>query len=135
MNEHNLGNVKFLIDHDKSILYTQRYDKLTKEGIYAEWHAMQQLEGFDPSYDSIADYSFAPDYDFDLSDIKELNSEMTNHDVRTSNVAIVTGIDAGRFLLAQFFSRIVNLVSSRKHQVFHSKVEAENWLLSLRNKK
>jgi len=135
LNDYNLGDVRFYIDHDKSFLYTERHDKLTREGVYAEWYNIQQLEGFVPSYDSIADYSFVPDYDFDLSELKEISKEMSNYDVRTGNVAIVTGIDAGRFLLAQFFCRTVNMVNRRKHQVFKSKAEAESWLLSIRKNK
>jgi hypothetical protein len=43
MNENNLGDVKFFIDHDKRILYAERHDNITKEGVYAEWNAIQHL--------------------------------------------------------------------------------------------
>lgn len=135
MNKYNLGDVRYFIDHDKCILYAERHDKITKEGVYAEWHAMQQLDGFDASYDTVVDYSFVPSVDVDLSDLKELNREMSNHDVRTGNVAIVSGIKYGRYILGQFFCRITNMVNSRKHQVFNSKAEAESWLFSLRKHK
>ena len=135
MNENNLGDVKFFIDHDKRILYAERFDNITKEGIYAEWHALQLLEGFDPSYETIVDYSFVPRVDIDVSDIMELNREMSNHDPRTNNVAIVTGILKGRFMLAKYACTLINLVSRRKHQVFATKAEAEVWLFSLRKNK
>ena len=132
MNEYNLGNVKFFIDQATGILYTERHDNITKEGVYAEWNAMQQLEGFDSSCDSIADYSLVPCVDLDVSDLFELNKKMPNNDVRTGNVAIVAGLLQGRHMLARFFCTIVNAISSRKHQVFTTKSEAELWLLSLR---
>ena len=132
MNENNLGDVKFFIDHDKRILYAERHDNLGKEGVYAEWNALQQLDGFDPSYETIIDYSFVPRVDLDVSDIMELNREMPNYDVRTNNVAIVAGHQKGRHMLARYFCTITNLIRNRKHQVFTTKSEAESWLFSLR---
>ena len=132
MNENNLGDVKFFIDHDKRILYAERHDNLSKEGVYAEWNALQQLDGFDPSYETIIDYSFVPRVDLDVSDIMELNREMPNYDVRTNNVAIVAGHLKGRHMLARYFCTITNLIRNRKHQVFTTKSEAESWLFSLR---
>ena len=133
MSEYNLGDVKFYIDHDKRTLYAERRDIITKEGVYAEWNAIQQLDGFDPSYETIVDYSLVPRVDLDASEIMELNKEMSNYDVRTGNVAIVTGLTHGRYLLARFFCRIANITGGRKHQVFNTKSEAELWLFSLRN--
>lgn len=132
MNEYNLGDVRYFIDHDKHILYAERHDSLNKKGVYAEWNAVQQLDGFDASYDSIVDYSLVPRVDLDVSDLFELNKEMPNYDVRTGNIAIVTGLDQGRHILARFFCTIVNLVSHRKHYVFHTKAEAESWIILLR---
>lgn len=132
MSEDNLGDVRYFIDHDNRILYMGRYDDLTKKGIYAEWETMQQLDGFDASYDSVVDYSFVPCIDITSAEIIKLNSEMSNYDVRTGNIALISGLKQGRFLLAQFFCKIANLIGSRKHQVFHSKAEAELWLYSLR---
>ena len=132
MNENNLGDVRYFIDHDNRILYAERHDTLNKKGVYAEWNAVQQLDGFDASYDTIVDYSLVPRVDLDVRDLFELNKSMPNHDVRTGNIAIVAGLDKGRHMLARFFCTIVNVVGSRKHQVFATKIEAELWLLSLR---
>lgn len=132
MNENNPGDIRYFIDHDKRILYAERHDSLTKEGIYAEWKHIQQLDGFDPSYETIIDYSFVPRVDLDVSDIMELNKAMSDHDVRTSHVAIVAGLLKGRHMLARYFCTITNLIRSRKHQVFTTKSEAESWLFSLR---
>ena len=134
MSEHKLGDVRYLIDHDKHILYAERHDVLTKDGVYAEWYAMQQLEGFDPSYETIVDYSHVPRVDLNSSDLIELNKEMPEHDPRTGNIAIVSGLKRGRYLLARFFCTIANMVGSRKHQVFNTQAEAEVWLYSLRDK-
>ena len=135
MNKYNLGNVKFFIDQTTGIFYTQRYDDLTKEGVYAEWNDMQQIEGFDSSCDSIADYSLVPCVDLNVSDVLEVNKNIPSLDVRTGNIAIVAGLQPGRHMLARFFCTIVNRVSSRKHQVFHTRTEAELWLLSVRESK
>ena len=132
MNEKNLGDVKYFIDHDNKILYMERHDDLTKKGIYAEWSSMQQLDGFDPSYESIVDYSLVPVVDVDASEIIELNREMPKHDVRTGNIALVAGLAHGRYLLARFFCRIANMIGKRKHMVFNTKAEAEVWIFSLR---
>jgi len=132
MSEYNLGDVRYFIDHDKRILYAERHDNLSKEGIYAEWNAMQQLDGFDPSYETIVDYSFVPRIDLDVPDLIEINREMPNHDPRTNNVAIVSGLLKGRFIFARYACTLLNLVSQRKHQVFNTKSEAELWILSLR---
>ena len=132
MRINNLGDIKYFIDHDKRILFAERHDDLTKEGLYAEWAAIQQLDGFDTSYDTIADYSYVPCVDVNVPDIMELNNEMSNRDVRTGNVAIVAGFLEGRHMLARFFCTVTNLIRARKHQVFHTKSEAELWLFSLR---
>lgn len=132
MCEYNLGDVRYLIDPAERILYAERHDVLTKQGIYAEWHAMQQLDGFNPSYETIVDYSFVPRVELDVSDLMELNKEMPKHDPRTGNIAIISGLKDGRYFLARYFCRIANLVTSRKHQVFQTKSEAELWLTSQR---
>ncbi len=134
MNGNNLGDVRYFIDHDKRIIYAERYGALTKEGVYAEWHAIQQIEGFDPSYETIVDYSHVPRVDLNSSDLIELNREMPKHDPRSGNVAIVSGLKHGRYLLARFFCTIANMASNRKHQVFNTLAEAEVWLYSLRGK-
>ena len=133
MNDNNLGDFRYFIDHDNRILYMERHDNLTKKAVYAEWSSMQELDCFDPSYESVVDYSFVTCVDVDASDIIELNREMPKHDIRTGNIAIVTGITQGRFMLARFFCRIANLIGSRKHMVFNTKAEAELWLFSQRN--
>ena len=135
MSENKLGDVSFFIDHDNHILYAERRDVISKEGIYAEWNAMQQLEGFDASYETIIDYSNVPRVDLNAADLIELNREMPKHDVRTNNVAIVAGLIEGRHMLARLFCAMTNLIGSRKHQVFHTKSEAELWILSLRKNK
>ena len=132
MSDFNLGDVRYFIDHDKRIVYAERHDNISKEGVYAEWAAIQQIDGFDPSYETIVDYSFVPCVDLNVPDIIELNREMPNHDVRTNNVAIVTGILKGRFILAKYACTLVNLVSSRKHMVFNTKSEAELWIFAQR---
>lgn len=132
MHEHDLGDVRYCIDHDKRIINAERHDDLTKSGVYAEWKAIQQLDGFDPAYDTIVDYSYVPCVDLDASDIMELSREITTHDPRTGNVAIISGLKHGRYLLARFFCKIANLIVSRKHQVFQTRIEAELWLSTLR---
>ena len=130
MKENNLGDVKYFIDHDKRILFAERHDKMSKEGIYAEWLAIRQIEGFEPNYDTIADYSSVTRIDLDASDVMELSREMPNHDPRSSNVAIIAGLLEGRYRLARFFCVMTNLVNKRKFQVFKTKSEAELWLFS-----
>jgi len=132
MSDTNLGNVKYFIDHDNRILYMERHDDLTKKGVYAEWRSMQEIDGFDPSYDSVVDYSFVTCVDVDASDIMELNREMPKHDHRTGNIALVSGLTQGRYMLARFFCRIANLIGSRKHMVFNTKAEAGLWIFSQR---
>ena len=132
MSDIHLGDVRYFLDHEQCILYAERRDDITKRGIYAEWKAMQELDGFDPSYDTIVDYSLVPSVELNAEEIRELNRDMPVLDPRTGNIAIVTGLEFGRYLLARFFCKIANLALKRKHQVFNSKVEAEVWLLSLR---
>lgn len=132
MNDDGLGDVGYFIDHEKHILYAERHDNITKPGIYAEWKAMQQLDGFDPTHDTLVDYSAVPKVDLDYSDVKELNNEMPHLDPRTGNIAIVSGLKQRHYLLARFFCLIANLVLSRKHQVFNGRDEAEAWLFAER---
>ena len=73
-----------------------------------------------------------PCVELDASDIMQINRDIPKYDPRTGNVAIVSGLTHGRFLLARFFCRIANIIAGRKHQVFNSRAEAEIWLLSLK---
>ena len=132
MSTDDLGDVRYRIDHDARILYVERYDNLTRQGIYAEWQAMQHVEGFDPAYDTLVDYSSVPAVLVSYEDVKELGRDMKTLDPRTGNVAIVSGIMHGRYFLARFYCLITNIAASRKHQVFHGKAEAEAWLFSQR---
>lgn len=135
MTDYKLGDVKINIDHDSRIISFERHDNLTKEGIYAEWQAMQKLDGFDPSYDAIVDYSNVPVVDVDAADIIKINSDIPKHDPRTGNVALISGLSQGRHMLAQFFCSLTNVIAGRKHQVFNTRAEAEVWLYSLRKDK
>lgn len=127
-----LGNIKYKIDHKKRILYAARYDELTKDRIFAEWAAMKELEGFNPCYESITDYSRVTRVDLDASDIMELSQEMTNCDPRTGHIAIVSGLKDGRYFLGRLFCVVANKFLKRKHQIFRSVGEAEAWLYSMR---
>lgn len=133
--EEKLGNIKYDIDHKNRILYAERYDDLTKERIYAEWDAMQKIDGFNPSYETIVDYSRVTRVDLDASDLKELHKEMPNHDPRTGNIAIVSGLSYGRYSLGKLFCTLANMILKRKHQIFQTRTEAELWVYSQRNKK
>ena len=92
MTDYKLGDVKIKIDHDSRIIFFERQDNLTKEGIYAEWQAMQKLVGFDPSYDAIVDYSTVPCVDVDAADVIKINSDIPKYDPRTGNVALISGL-------------------------------------------
>lgn len=135
MSEHKPGDVRYSIDHDKRVLFAKRYDDLTKEGIYGEWHAMQQVDGFNPAYDTIVDYSLVPRVDLDVDDLMELNREMPHHDPRTGNIAIVAGARRGRYLLGRFFCTLTNMAGNRSYQVFHTMAEAEAWITYQRENK
>lgn len=131
VSSNNLGDIKYYIDHDARIIYAERHDNLTKERVYAEWQAIQQLEGFDPAYETIVDYSLVPCVELDVTDIIQINKDLAEYDPRTGNVAIISGITYGRLLLARFFCTAANLIYERKHQVFQTRAEAEAWLSSL----
>lgn len=126
-----LGDVRYKIDHQKRTLFVARLDRLSKDRIFSEWEAMQQVEGFDPTYDTIVDYSGVSSVDLDSSDLLEINREMPARDPRTGNVAIISGLEQGRYLLARFFCKLSNIGAARKHQVFHNAAEAELWLVNL----
>jgi len=132
MHEQHLGEIRYSIDHGKRILFAERRDVLNKRAVYAEWQAIRELDGFDPSYDTLVDYSGVTEVDLDYSDLKQLNEDMPKLDPRTGHVAIVTGLLYGRYLMGKFFCLIANLATSRKHKVFQNSAEAEVWLLSLR---
>lgn len=132
MNKNDLGDIRYSIDHGKHILYAERHDNITKPGIYAEWEAMQQLDGFDPAYDTLVDYSHVSKVELDYPDLNELNNDMPRLDPRTGNIAIVSGLKQRHYYLARFFCLIANTITSRKHQVFKNRNDAESWLLGMR---
>ena len=132
MDNETLGDIRYSFDHDKRMLIAERHDSLSKQKVYAEWEAMQRLDGFDPAYDTLVDYSDVTRIDLDYEDVKQLSRDMASLDPRTGNVAIVTGIRLGGYFLARFYCLITNIMASRKHQVFQSRAEAVSWLASLR---
>ena len=70
-------------------------------------------------------------FELDASDLMQINKDMPTYDRRTGNVAIISGLSHGRYLLARFFCTAANLLHKRKHQVFETRAEAEAWLTSL----
>ncbi len=132
MNNSALGDVSYNIDHEKRFLYVKRRDELSKTAIYAEWEAMQQVEGFDPSYDTVVDYSNATILNISFDDLREISKEVPIRDPRTGNIAIVSGDKPARYTFGKLFVELTNFLGNKNHGIFKDCVSAEQWLLSLR---
>jgi len=65
----------------------------------------------------------------------KINRDIPKYDPRSGNVAIISGLSTGRYMLAESFYTLTNILAVRKHQVFSTRTEAEVWLYSLRENK
>lgn len=132
MKNDTLGDISYQIDKENRTLYAKRCDGLSKSAIFAEWEAMQKLDGFDPTFDTIVDYGDVTVVDVNFNDIFEINAELPKRDPRTGNIAIVSGNNQGRYLLGKLFVEIANRFSKRKHNIFTNVDDAKMWITSLR---
>lgn len=85
---------------------------------------------FDPSFDTVADFSDVVYLDLDLADIQSLVERTLSKDIRNGRFAIITGTDQGRYSLGVYFSALAEGVSDTHQRIFRTAPEAHNWLAS-----
>ena len=85
---------------------------------------------FDPTFDTVADFSDVVYLDLDLADIQSLVERTLSKDIRNGRFAIITGTDQGRYSLGVYFSVLAEGVSDTRQRIFRTAPEAHNWLAS-----
>jgi len=120
------------VEHDKRIIYVTCLDTVSKDGIFADLEAIQEVDGFDPAYDTLADYSAVSKIDLVAADMVMIAKEMPRRDVRTGLVAVIVGEDTGRYILGKLFIAFDQIFGGGRHQIFKDKDAGEKWLLSHR---
>jgi len=85
---------------------------------------------FDPTFDTVADFSDVAYLDLDLADIQSLVQRTLSKDIRNGRFAIITGTDQGRYSLGVYFSVLAEGVSDTHQRIFRTAAEAYNWLAS-----
>ncbi|MCR4378927.1 MAG: hypothetical protein NUV50_12650 [Rhodospirillales bacterium] len=85
---------------------------------------------FDPSFDTVADFSDVVYLDLNLTDIQSLVERTLAKDIRNGRFAIITGTDQGRYSLGVYFSVLAEGVSDTHQRIFRTAPEAHNWLAS-----
>jgi hypothetical protein len=83
---------------------------------------------FDPSFDTIADFSDVVYLDLNVADIRSLVERTMSKDIRSGRFAIITGTDQGRYSLGVYFSVLAEGVSDTRQRIFRTADEAHNWL-------
>ena len=85
---------------------------------------------FDPTFDTVADFSDVVYLDLDLAGSQSLVERTMSKDIRNGRFAIITGTDQGRYSLGVYFSVLAEGVSDTRQRIFRTAPEAHNWLTS-----
>lgn len=83
---------------------------------------------FDPTFDTVADFTEVVHLDLSLPDIQKLVKRTMSKDIRTGRFAIITGTDQGRYSLGMYFTVLAEGVSDTRQRIFRTADEAQAWL-------
>lgn len=121
-------NVSVTIDHQKHTNFVKWEGRVTADDIL---HAMTKLHedpDFDPSYDTLCDYTDVYELVMTPDDMNRLLSVMEEHDMRCGRTAMVMPSDRGQQNVGKVMSKALASKGSDVHLMFTSNVEAEVWL-------
>ncbi len=125
-----IKNMSISIDHEKRRILFVQWGKLTKDNSIIASMMIHSAEGFDPTYNSLIDYTGIQSVEIGYGDFLGTIKELNKIERRNGKVALVNGPnDKGRYYLAVLFSEMANFLKSRcTYKGFSTVEEAEAWL-------
>ncbi len=123
-----VDDMSFDIDHNlKRIIFSQR-GSLNKANAVDSIVRINQLEGFDPSYDTLVDYIEIASIDISALEIKEIVNGLNEIDKRTGKTALVAGPSIPRYALAKLYCDLACLIRDARFRAFKDCEAARDWL-------
>lgn len=121
-------NVNVTIDHDKRTNFVHWERCVTADSILQAMMALHEDPEFNPSYDTLCDYTHVDELVMTPDDMSRLLDVMESHDMRCGRTAMVMPTDRGQQNVGKVMSTALAAKGSDVHKMFTSYFEAEVWL-------
>ena len=121
--------IRYHIDANREILFTQSLGVLTLGSLAAYGQALGFEAKFDPSFDNLFDLTTVEKIDMSARDAAEAAAAFSRMpERRTGKLALVSGPDAGRRQFLRMYLAHYQHLTKRRAAVFDSVEEAMTWL-------
>lgn len=121
-------SVHHTIDRAKRTIFITASGDMNRPMLRALFRKITADPAFDPTFDTVADFSDVVYLDLNVADIQALVMDTLSKDMRNGRFAIVTGTDQGRYSLGVYFSVLAQGVSDTRQGIFRTAPEAHTWL-------
>ncbi len=123
-------NMSVEIDHKKRRMFFSQWGPINKENIIQSYKLINGIEGFDPSYSTLANFLKITEVDVRFDEFMSIYKETKDIEKRTGRAALLVGKDTGRYFLAKLFCELSAKFSDVKvrFKAFQTVEEAEAWL-------
>lgn len=121
-------NVTVTIDHDKRTNFVKWEGRVTADDILQAMMALHENPQFDPSYDTLCDYTNVHEMVMTAADMERLLRVMDEHDMRCGRTAMVMPTDRAQQNVGKVMSKALAAKGSDVHLMCTSHLEAEVWL-------
>lgn len=122
------------VDHAKRRILFAQWGVLDRESAMRSYRVIHGVDGFDPSYDTLVDYTCLSEVALAFQDLRPILEAAKAIEKRTGRGALVIGADVGRLMFAKLFCLLSEAFgkTSIRYGAFATVAEAEAWLDSAR---
>ncbi len=122
-------NVTLSIDPDKRRISFVQTGELNRENALETARLIMTAEGFDPTFNTLVDYRGIEKVNVGATEILEISTELRKFDTRVGKIALVTGDNTSRYILAKLFIEVGRMTDTPyTYNVFKTMEDAEAWL-------
>lgn len=118
--------VTFRIDGARRLVFITVEGNLNRAMLDAALLRLSAAPGFDPAFDTIADFSQVTYLNLDIADIQRL--VRSTAPASKGRIAIITGEDQGRYSLGVYFKALSEGLHEVEQCIFRTLDEAHAWL-------
>jgi len=126
----NFETMSIRVDSEKRRSLFAQWGVLDRESAIRSYSIIHQVEGFDPSFDTLVDYRGITEVDLGFEDLKSILQTAKNIEKRTGRGALVVGPDAGRLIFTKLFCTFSTQIGNMqiRYRAFPTIEDAEKWL-------
>lgn len=118
------------VDHEKKRILFAQWGVLDRESAMRSYRVIHSVVGFDPSYDTLVDYTGLVEVALGADDLKPILEEARKIERRSGRAALVVGKDLGRLMFAKLFCLLADAFGPGDvhYAAYKTTAEAEAWL-------